>query len=226
MSLVELCEEGDLEGVKAALKSGADVNTKDDYGSTGLMWAMINNHNSVVALLLSTPNINVNQKDNQGKCALHWAAQWKNSEALSLKLLLNVPSIDVNIVDKRGWSAVFRAVYRDNIKAVKLLLNVPTIDVNIVDKHGESAVHRTVVCGDNIEGLKLLLSHPCLTTLTLNQRERLYGDTPVTLAVKQNSSKHLKVLAADPRVDLDTTDMEGRSLEEVATWWWARLIRK
>ena len=57
-----------------------------------------------------------------------------------------------------------------------------------------------------------------MTTLTLNQRERLYGDTPVMLAVKQNSSKHLKVLAADPRVDLDTTDMEGRSLEEVARW--------
>ena len=104
-------------------------------------------------------------------------------------------------------------------EALKLLLNVPSIDVNIVDKHAYSAVHRTVVCGDNIEGLKLLLSHPSLTTLTLNQRERLYGDTPVMLAVKQNSSKHLKVLAADPRVDLDTTDMEGRSLEEVATWW-------
>ena len=57
MSLVELCQEGDLEEVKAALKSGADVNTKDKYGWTGLMRAvtMSNvppNHNSVVALLL------------------------------------------------------------------------------------------------------------------------------------------------------------------------------
>ena len=30
MSMVELCEKGDLEGVKAALKSGTDVNEKDD----------------------------------------------------------------------------------------------------------------------------------------------------------------------------------------------------
>merc|ERR1712172_479139 len=92
---------------------------------------------------------------------------------------------------------------------------------NIVTNNGKSALH-CAVYSNSIEGLKLLLSHPSLTSLTLNQRERLYGDTPVTLAVKQNSSKHLKVLAADPRVDLDTTDMEGRSLEEVATWWWAR----
>ena len=70
MSLIEFCKKGDLEGVKAALQRGEDVNTKDDAGRTGLMWAVIYNHNSVVALLLNTPNIDVNQKDNQGKCAL------------------------------------------------------------------------------------------------------------------------------------------------------------
>jgi len=174
-----------LEGVKAALKSGADVNTKDDYGSTGLMWAMINNHNSVVALLLSTPNINVNQKDNQGWSALHFAAQWKNNE--TLKLLLNVPSIDVNIVAKNGYSAVHEAVYRHNI-----------------------------------EGLKLLLSHPSLTALTLNQKDNgtthgYNGYTPVMLAVRWNRLEHLEVLVADPRVDLDITDKEEKSLE-VGFW--------
>ena len=34
MSLVELCEDGDLEEVKAALKRGDDVNTKDEDGWT------------------------------------------------------------------------------------------------------------------------------------------------------------------------------------------------
>ena len=73
MSLVELCRNGNLEGVKAALKSGTNVNTKNDYGQTGLIWAVRNNHNSVVDLLLSTPNIDVNLKDNKGGCALHLA---------------------------------------------------------------------------------------------------------------------------------------------------------
>jgi len=64
MSLVELCQNGDLEGVKAALQNGADVNTKNDkYGWTGLMKAMNFNHNSVVALLFNTPNIDVNLKE-------------------------------------------------------------------------------------------------------------------------------------------------------------------
>ena len=62
MSLVELCKEGDLEGVKAALQSGIDVNTKDRNGWTGLINAVIYKHNSVVDLLLNTQtNIDVNQ---------------------------------------------------------------------------------------------------------------------------------------------------------------------
>ena len=121
MSLVQFCEKGDLEGVKAALKSGTDVNTKGEYGWTGLMWAVIYSHTSVVALLLNTPNIDVNQKDNQGRCALHWAVTWENIEAV--KLLLNVPNIYMNIVTNNGKNAVHRAVEVNNTGLLKLLLS-------------------------------------------------------------------------------------------------------
>merc|ERR1712037_939142 len=62
----------------------------------------------VVALLLSTPNIDVNQKDDEGKSALHWAYdmisyEWDNKEAL--KMLLDVPNIDVNIVKEVARTA-------------------------------------------------------------------------------------------------------------------------
>jgi len=184
MSLIQFCKDGDLERVKAALQRGEDVNTKGEYGSTGLMQAVSWKHNSVVALLLNTPNIDVNLKDNTGRCALQSAVHINNNEGV--KLLLNVQNIDVNTVDKNGWSAVHRAVFTDNIEA-----------------------------------LKLLLSHPSLTALTLNQKDNDNGDTPVKFAVSCppdwiTQLEHLEVLAADPRVDLDTTDKKGRSLEKVA----------
>ena len=31
MSLIKLCKEGDLEGVRAALQSGADINSNENW---------------------------------------------------------------------------------------------------------------------------------------------------------------------------------------------------
>ena len=69
---------------------------------------------------------------------------------------------------------------------------------------------------------RIPLSHPRLTNLSINTKD-IDGNTPVMLAMKQGDypvtslgNRYLEVLAADLRVDLDTTDNEGRSLEEVA----------
>ena len=160
MSLVKLCRDGDLEGVKQALQSGADVNTKDWYGSTGLMWAVDNNHNSLVALMLDNPNIDVNCKNDGGWCALHWAVRSQNNRAL--KMLLNVTTIDVNIVNNKGWSAIHRAVIKDNIEGLKLLLDHPSLaslTLNYKDKKGDTAVMQALT-GKRFEHVAVLISDP------------------------------------------------------------------
>ena len=122
--------------MKAALQSGADVNTRDEdeYGWPPLFWAVTKNckncrncqhQNTVISLLLSSPNIDVNLKTkNHGGCALHFALyklpeSSENNDAL--KLLLDAPTIDVNSVDN-GWSAVNGAVFFKRIEGLKLLL--------------------------------------------------------------------------------------------------------
>ena len=249
MSLAELCNKGDFEGVKAALQNGADVNSVDSHGCTGLFWAVYGHHNSMVELLLNTPNIDVDQKDRFGNGAVHAAVVTKNMEALklllnvpnfnansvgsddmsalhlavvkdinnieALKLLLNVPNIDLNIVNSERESVLHFAVRQNNIEALELLLNVPNIGLNIVYIKGESVLHGAVK-ENNIEALKLLVSHPGLAALTLNMKSR-EGATAVMLAVMMKRLESLALLAADPRVDLDT-DFEGRSLEEIARW--------
>ena len=142
MSLIKLCKEGDLEGVKAALQRGADVNTRD----------------------------------NKGQSALHGA------------------------------------VRSSCIDALELLLSHTNIDVNIVGNDGESAVHHAVD-ENNIEALKLLLNHPGLTALTLNQKDNKFGEAPVMRAVDEEKRECLELLAADIRVDLDTTNTWGNGLD-------------
>ena len=176
MSLIDLCLEGDLEGVRAALERGADVNQKDGWG-----------------------------------IALHLAVTCKNIEVL--KLLLNVPNIDVNIVGDCGVSALHKALCTGSYEELKLLLNYPGINVNILSEFGRP-LHDAVFQGQ-IEALKLLLNHPDWSPLTLNEKDA-WGHTPVMAAVITRQLKCLAFLAADPRVDLDTSDDEGRSLELVA----------
>ena len=73
------CFNGSLDGVRSALLSGVNVNTRDAWdserasssgvysafviGMTGLMWAVLRKHNSVVELLLGSPRIDINAKN-------------------------------------------------------------------------------------------------------------------------------------------------------------------
>ena len=240
MSVVEFCKNGDLEGVKAALKSGANVNTKDEdedkvededghinpvrpYGMTGLMWAVAKRHNSMVELLLKTPNIDVNLRSKRGECALHHAVIEKNNEAL--KLLLNVPNINVNIVDKSGWNALHLAVLENNIEGLKLLLNVPNIDVNIVNNNsgggGQSALHlakssminirvlkqHTAVRIKNYEALKLLLNVPNIDVNILDNN----GESAVHHTVRIKNNEELKLLLKMPNIDVNIVNNRGWS---------------
>ena len=85
--LWELCHDGKLDEVRAALSRGGDVNDKDSYGTTALMWAVANSHNSIVRLLLDQPAVKVNEKSNFGFTALHWAAWRNNAEGARMLLL-------------------------------------------------------------------------------------------------------------------------------------------
>ena len=108
------------------------------------------------------------------------------------------------------------AVSNDNIEGLKLLLDFQTIDVNIVANDGRSALHVAVLNRNNTEPLKLVLTHPGLSALTINQKDIRDEATPVMRAVLENRLEHLALLGADLRVDLDTTDWHGRNLKFAA----------
>ena len=128
---------------------------------------------------------------------------WKNE---ALRLLLNVSNIDVNSSTDFGETALHCAVRgNSDFETFNKLLNVSNIDVNIVKNYVShwTALHLAVHY-NNIEALKLVLSHPNLTALTLNHRDKIEGDTPVMLALPYQW-EYVTVLTSEPKVDLDTT---------------------
>ena len=147
--MLKLCMKGrraqilvkDLKAVKAALKKGEDVNSIDKDMKTGLMWTMMNQHNSPLAsLLLEQPTVDLNCIDNRGMTALHYAAMLDNVEGVQL-LLADPRLTNVNQVDKYGLTPVMAAMNNNRMNALRELVSHPSIDLDTQNGRGENLDH-------------------------------------------------------------------------------------
>ena len=77
--------EGDIEGVKSALKAGADVDAKDKEGNTALMVASYNGEPEVVTELI-TAKAKVDAKTSRGLTALYMASKEGHAGVVTLLL--------------------------------------------------------------------------------------------------------------------------------------------
>ena len=95
------------------------------------------NHNKVVGLLLSSPGIQINAKDNFGKTALHYACAYGSLASLS-KLLAAPQPLELNESDGNGETPIMLAIRSGNAEAVRMLAAVPKVDLDVKDNLGRS----------------------------------------------------------------------------------------
>ena len=95
-----------LAMIAALLKAGADVNSRDEYGSTALSRASYRGNKDLVKLLLAQPGIKLDQTNVDGETALMMAAE--NGHAEIVEMLLKAGA-DVSITDEGDATAISRA---------------------------------------------------------------------------------------------------------------------
>ena len=123
----------------------------------------------------------------------------------------------------RHKTGLMLAVEKKHNSIVKLLLEQPTLDLNLTDRDGWTALH-FAASHDNVAAVKLLLADPRLNTH--NHKDIMStGYTPVMTAMVNKNVDALRELVAHPRVDLDTRDMLGRSLEDVSRLKGGEMVR-
>ena len=112
---VALCRDGDLEGVRAALQGGADVNIRVanlQYGAmNGLTWALINKHTAVASLLLAHEGIEANALERAK--AVQFVYYCCRNELENVKSALQ-SGTDVNSKDdefRNGWTGLIAALH-------------------------------------------------------------------------------------------------------------------
>ena len=171
--LTHLCSEGDLEGVKAALQSGVDVNSRDALGYTGLMRALWKRHTAVASLLLEQEGIDVNIVARGAETALHEAARHnKTSECLTILLARPDLTTGVNQKDWAGQTPLSLAVSRNAMMCVQLLLRDGRTDANIKDDRMGATPLMLAVKTNHVDCVELLLADPRVDLMTRDNCKR------------------------------------------------------
>ena len=142
MALFGLCENGDLQGVKAALGRGEDVNRIWQRGDCGLpscphrpdcdfkalplQAAIKRNHVGIVGLLLQQPGIDVNLQIFGGHTPLHMACMFGRTKIV--RMLLTFPGTDPHIPNEMGRIPLMEAFHHGHKDCLIEMVQVATKD--------------------------------------------------------------------------------------------------
>ncbi len=167
--LMDAVKKNNVSEVQKFIKSGADVNEKDDYGETALHFAADMGAVDIAKILIQH-GANVNAKDRNGSTPL-MAASWAsparhmknktereklfNDEAEIVKLLLEHGALvdEKNVI---GTTALMNAA-RSTLKIAMLLIKHGA-DVNAKDNNGGTALINAVNAGKP-DIVELLIKH-------------------------------------------------------------------
>ena len=172
------------QGLVTYLENG-NVNVTDDRGKTLLDYAIQFHNNDIFELLIKS-YINVNIKDNLGNTAIHYAVI--NNKLGYLKTLLQIPNVDPKVVNNTGHSPLYLACLYGREQMVLLFLETMELDLSYEDNNGET-VFMALVRSRNLDLIKRLGGYQDLL-----EKKNVFGQTPLAVAVKQNSTKMVEFL--------------------------------
>lgn len=125
-------QRGHEQILPVLLQSGnMDVNQQDSDGRTPLLHAVMQNHESVVRLLLAQ-GAKIGILDCDGRSGIHWAVLRRNLPILQILLKHRdqyEPMIAIDLYDNTGWTALHMAVVRGFEPAMLMLMQLGA-DIN------------------------------------------------------------------------------------------------
>jgi ankyrin repeat protein len=180
---------GQAGAVRALVKRGAEIDSRDRTGRTPLSWAAGTGYSETVQCLLEL-GAEVDLEDWDGATPLWFAVQGGAEDAAkalrahgaampniepsdvpsllqdavssgnpTIAALLLETGIDPNVRDKDGRTPLAIAAHEGQISIVELLLNKKDVDPDARNKQGSTPLHEAV-SGSHVGAIKLLLADP------------------------------------------------------------------
>jgi ankyrin repeat protein len=135
LDLLQAASDGNSQGVRACLATGAYVNAKNAEGWTALMITTLKGYREIVCILLEHEQVEINARSHHGWTALRYAVSVGDAETMRILLAAGA---DVNAPDHDGWTALMQAAGEENFECLELLL-AKGAEVLAKNKIGETA---------------------------------------------------------------------------------------
>jgi len=120
MNIFEVIREGDLETLKKLVSEGANVEARDMFVYTPLIYASLHGHFEIVKYLIEKCNANVEAKDRFRYNSLMWASDGGYLEIV--KYLIEECNANVEAKDIRGNTPLIVASLEGHFEIVKYLI--------------------------------------------------------------------------------------------------------
>ncbi|CEJ93677.1 hypothetical protein VHEMI09251 [[Torrubiella] hemipterigena] len=185
------------ESVRILLQDWQNIDVRDDWGRTSLLYAARNGYEATVQLLLATEKVDVNAKDKWGRTPLSYTAE--NGHESIVKLLLASDKVDVNTQDQWGQTLLSYAAEGGHEAVVNLLLATDKVAVDTQDQWGRSPLSYAAMKGHQAM-VKLLLM---TDKVDIDTQDR-WGRMPLSYAVENGHETVVKLLL-DRDADVNIT---------------------
>lgn len=197
------------------LGNGSEPDVKDWSGTTPLFWAVSQDHEDVVRLLMTRGDVNPNVRGRYGRTPLMVAVE--NQNIAIVQRLLAYECIEINAKDDWGSSALMHAIHlgQDATQILKLLLVCDNIDVNLVDDRGQTPLMLAVEYGKK-ETVRLLLARG---DIQANIRDN-EGQTALYNATRSNWTEGMRLLLAQEDIQVNIRDNKGSTALHAAVELW------
>jgi ankyrin repeat protein len=176
----------------------------------------------ILKLALTRDDLDINEKDQNGRTALWWLLSAPHDEYDSefqlgaAKLIIQHPRRDANVVDLAGWTYVMRFLNARILNAELLgLLLEHSVDIDHKDEDGETAIFHAVTLRYSVQMTSVLIDHGADLTVKDSRGQGLLHRLVTELDGVQDL-QHLDLLLGRNPALKDYRDKDGRTALHVA----------
>ena len=195
------CKYGLADIVRTLVKHKANVNARTDSGDTPLTLATRNKYDNVVHALLSDSQCLVDAKGLDGYTALQYSCKYGHVDIV--RTLVNHKA-NVNAKTDSGDTPLTLAAGRGRDNVVHALLSDCRCQVDAKGQYGYTALHCSCIFYGHVDIVRTLVKNKA----NVNARTDS-GDTPLTLAVKNNLDNVVDFLLSDSQCVVDAKGQDG-----------------